>query len=399
MLARIFGILTVLAALGVLLGACIEGRKREDPETTKAAAKVPYLTEKRLNNIGFKLHWETVLQDRIIRNAWLLADPGMLEKAALYVETESHLLYKIRLQDGFVRWVHDVGGPIYGAPYVYHYTPDPAMRRYDEIYVLTGDIIQAIDEEEGFQLWQRTLNFASSSPPSASGSHVIVGSWKDWVHSISKEEGHLEEWNYKTFGDVTAAGVGKDHLVYVPSNDGMLYCFTAAKRAEPIWKFKTNGPIVAPPYLYRSILYLPSMDFNCYAVSAITGELAWVFRSGNRVMQTPVAIKNSVYVFCKDFGMYAVDRKGKNAGNERWSFRNGTQVLARGKKFIYVLSERGKDKDICAIDDVRGDVLWKHPYPHVDFFLCNPNPDDPTIYLGFRSGWFFAIKEQDEFFQ
>ncbi len=394
---RIGIILVALAILCLSLGACIEGRKRVDPEITKAAAKVPYLTEKRLTRLGFKLHWETVLQDRVIRNAWLVANPNRFEKSAIYAETESHLLYKIQINDGFVRWVHDVGGPIMGPLNVYYYPEDIKPRMYDEIFLLTGDTVQAIDEEEGFQLWIKKLDFATSSVPCASSTNVMIGSWKDWMHSISKEE-QLEEWNYKADNDVTAPGVGKDHLLYLPSHDGKLYCFTAAKRAEPIWTFDTRGPLVAAPYLFRNMLYIPSMDFNVYAVSAITGEQAWVFRSGYRVMQQPIAIQNTVYVFCKDFGMFAVDRKGRNAGKQRWSFRNGKQLLARGKKYVYALSQYVKDRDICAIDNRSGDVLWKHPYPHVDFFLTNPNPDDPVVYMAFKSGWFFAIKELEETF-
>jgi len=390
-------LLVALAVLCLSLGACIEGRKRVDPEITKAAAKVPYLTEKRLTRLGFKLHWETVLQDRVIRNVWLIANPDRFEKSAIYAETESHLLYKIQINDGFVRWVHDVGGPITGPPCVYYYDEDMKPKMFDEIFILTGDMVQAIDEEEGFQLWIKKLNFASSSAPSASSSSVMIGSWKDWMHSINKED-QLEDWNYKADNDVTAPGIGKEHNVYVPSHDGNLYCFSAELRGEPLWAFPTQAPLVASPYLFRNMLYIPSMDFNVYAVSAITGEKAWEFRSGYRVMQQPIAIKNSVYVFCRDFGMFAVNRKGAKAGKERWSFRNGTQLLARGRRYVYALSSYVKDRDICAIDNKTGDVLWKHPYPHVDFFLTNPNPEDPTIYMAFRSGWFFAVKELDETF-
>lgn len=372
------------------------------PASGRAEGVRPNVTQPMLDPRGLDPRWSFYLGEPIER-LWVVDD-------TVYAFTAKRNLYAIGLDDGFVRWQYGLREPLEHAPAAYSYKRD-GVARTDELFLVTKDVLHCLDKDAGFALWKKKLPFAASSGPAASISHVYVGSWDDRVYAIDKEDQSIG-WSYRTGAPVTARADAAEktvEAVYVASEDGSIYAMNPV-REERKWSYETRGAIVARPVFFKgAYVYAGSKDFNLYCIRALDGNLEWRYPTGAPITQEPVGFSNSrdlIYVVSGESNLLAVrTQPDPKQDYVRWRFDRGIQVVAKGRRDVYVLDTSG---DIVALADDTGKVRWEAPLrTSADFHVLNPF--DPaslvererrlasTIVLGWRDGWLIAVKEKSEF--
>lgn len=406
--------LPLLAGLGVALAGCssqpakpASAAKGKISAASRKTAKVE-LPAKDLDARGLEKRWDFDLGEDI-RNMWLLDD-------AVYVYTGRERLYALGLADGLVRWQYDIPGGVSFAPATYSYKKD-GLARTDELFVVSRDTLQVLDRDHGFLLWKLSLPFAVSSAPAASASHCYIGSWDGRIYAIGKDD-HAIDWSYRTDAPITARAEAAEksvESVFVGSGDGRVYSFlpTAENRK---WYYRTLGAIEAPPYFFRNFLYVGSSDYNLYAIRSLDGNVDWRYAAGAPITKPPIAFTRANYT--KDnpaFTLYAIAGESKllaitvppepKKEKVRWSYPACTQVIACGRRDVYVRDTSGA---VTAISDETGKERWAKPLKTgADFYVTDPfDPKSEvehekrlasTLVLGYRGGTLIAIREKAEY--
>jgi outer membrane protein assembly factor BamB len=364
----------------------------------------PDLGPKDLDPRGLDSRWSIYLAEKI-RQLWVLDD-------TVYIFTKKNNLYSLGLDDGFVRWQYTVAAPdvkdaLSFAPAVYSYKKDGIARK-DELFLISKDTLHCLDKEAGFALWKKALPFAAASSPAASSSHVYVGAWDNRVYAIDKSDQTIG-WTYRTNGPVTARADASEKTVesvFVASEDGAVYSLSPTHE-ERKWACQTRGPIVGRPMFFRNFVYAGSKDYILYCIRALDGNVEWRYPTGGPITKDPVAYsRDTVYVVSGESNLLAVNlQPDVKKEYVRWRFDKGEQVLAKGRRDVYVLDT---NSNVVALADESGKQRWNAPLATgADFFAMDPF--DPTslvererrlastLVLGYQDGWILAVKEKNEF--
>ena len=208
-------------------------------------------------------------------------------------------------------------------------------------------------------------------------------------------------WTYKTDGPVWSAPAVADGTVYFGSYDGNVYALNTADGKE-VWRFKTGGAVIGRPTVEGPYLYVPSDDGILYKLSRKDAKAVWKFDTHGGavtravlhefsadfdIFQSSASVADgTVYIGSADKRLYAVDAE---SGQERWHFDTqgmvrSTPRVADGRVFF-----GSNDNGLYAVDAAKGTLLWK-------LDAREPLPIEPlvvgdTVYLGGESSDMFAI--------
>jgi outer membrane protein assembly factor BamB len=408
---RSFGLVLGLAGLTLAGAGCESAPAKKggapaaskksvaSPDERRPEGVKPDIGAKDLDPRGMDPRWSFYLGEPV-KNVWIVDD-------SVYVFTTKKNLYSMGLDDGYVRWVYSVKDEISYPPGAYSYKKDGIARK-DELYIVSKDVLHCLDKDAGFALWKRPLPFAAASAPSASISHVYIGSWDDRIYAIDKETQNVG-WTYRTGAPVSARADASEKTVesvFVGSEDGSVYSMNPV-REERKWQYQTRGAIVARPLFFRNYVYAGSKDYTLYCIRALDGNLEWRYPAGGPITKDPVAYtRDTIFVIAGDSSLLAVNlQPDVKKEYVRWRFDRGVQVLGKGRRDVYVLDTNG---DVVCLADETGKPRWTAPLTTgADFFATNPY--DPTslvererrlastVVLGYRDGWMIAVKEKSEF--
>ncbi len=139
------------------------------------------------------------------------------------------------------------------------------------------------------------INFDATYEPIVIGELLVVGSSRnDSVSAYDTRTGE-HQWTFHAGGPVRFAPVAAEGKVYFASDDGRLYCITAAD-GELVWKFDgaladnkslgngrlisawpaRGGPVLADGKVYFAAGIWPFMGVSIYAIDAETGKTVWI---------------------------------------------------------------------------------------------------------------------------
>ena len=115
-------------------------------------------------------------------------------------------------------------------------------------------------------------------------------------------------------------------VAYVVASDGMLYALDAkgntgclnlpsSKSCSPLWTAQTSGPITGSPAVFDGRVYVGSQDGRLYVFSASgcgapTCSLLWNYKTGGGIISSPVIVSGTVYVGSFDNLLYAFKANG-----------------------------------------------------------------------------------------
>jgi outer membrane protein assembly factor BamB len=380
-----FGRAALLGALaGLILCGCVV-----DPNSHTARISLQFENERniKLDRMDFVYKWEFPV-GKEVTNVWMFDNVYL-------VYTKDYDMYRMNPRDGKTLWCFRVGKAILQDPYIYHYPAETGMKKEeDELIIICRDqTILLVALDAGELLTQQVADFTVSSPAWASATHIYAGSTDGRLRAYKKSDmraNKLPQWDFRTDGPIIARGEVRDPCVLILGTDGKVYNLNAATGTKN-WEYKTDGQLLAPPHLYRGRLYFGSLDTWLYALNAVDGSLEWRFGCEAAVDSTPTAIGGTVYTRATNGYFYAVDRRD---GKEKWKIFGGTMTLCKGKEKVYVLNDR---KELVAIHNETGEVLFKEDMSEVDFFVVNTDEEFPILILGFRNGYFLGIKEREKY--
>jgi outer membrane protein assembly factor BamB len=378
--------------------AAVPGHQLPDPAR-------PEIGLKELEPRGLEKRWDFCLREAVV-GVWTLDD-------AVYIYTKKGNLYAMGLEDGLVRWQYALPEGLHFAPgaYIYH---DDVLRRTNELFLVSKDYLHVLDLDHGFLLWKKQLDFPISCAPSASISHIYVGSWNGRIYAIGKDN-HQIDWSYRTDGPIAARAEPAEktvEAVFLGSEDGRIYSFNPAAEDRK-WYYETRGGIEHPPFFSKTSLFVGSKDFNLYCIRTVDGNLDWRYPSGAPITTQPVAFSegNAVYAVSGESNLLALRRRYESKKEQLlWSYPKGVQVLAKGRRDVYVLDVSG---DVVALADDGGKPRWASPLVtgasgnRAAFFVTDGF--DPgslvekekrlasTIVLAYENGWIIAVREKSEF--
>ena len=198
-------------------------------------------------------------------------------------------------------------------------------------------------------------------------------------NTASLREFHAEKWRFKSGGAVIGSPTLADGVLYVGSDDSLLYALEAAS-GNVLWSFRTQGPIRSTPAVSGGLVLFGGGDGSFYALDARTGEDVWEFVTGGEkqfaayglfglapkdslrsdpwdfFQSSPAVSEGRVYFGNGDGTVHAMEI---STGRSLWSFRtggvvHGSPAVAAGKVFI-----GSWDNYLYALDAASGAEIWR----------------------------------------
>ena len=213
-------------------------------------------------------------------------------------------------------------------------------------------------------------------------------------------------WKFKTNGPVVATPVIDDGIVYVGSLDSNLYAFNLLS-GKQLWKVRTGGPIRSSVAISRKRLFLLSSDGFLYRMDADSGKVDGVFQTMNGYSadrqydlsdyfnSTPVIRDSTIYFGSGDY-IYAVSITD---GYLKWTFKAGDLVHTKPAIDRGTLYAGSFDGFVYAIDINTGSLVWKfkttgkYSFPRGEV-TGNPVVARGMVFAGARDYNFYAIDQR-----
>ncbi|MBV8253063.1 MAG: PQQ-binding-like beta-propeller repeat protein [Chitinophaga sp.] len=249
-------------------------------------------------NFG-KVKWTYRTQDKIFTT------PALFRQSILTASMDGHL-YSLQRSNGRLNWKFKAGAGIATHPLVTDTTV--YFGSYDGHYY-------AVNANSGKLQWQFQT-----------GGERRIGSKGYW--SMTPASMYMED-QYDLF--LSSPATDAQH-VYFGSSDSCIYAVNR-ENGQPVWKYKTNGPIHGGVTYSNNIVLVGSWDTYVYALDAASGKLIWKFKTNadpkdhvlEGIQSTPVVVGNTVYIGTRDARLYAMDIM---TGQRQW------QYLEPGKAWV-----------------------------------------------------------------
>ena len=170
------------------------------------------------------------------------------------------------------------------------------------------------------------------------------------------------------------------------------------RRPEPLWVFRTDGPIRATPLWAGDAVFIGSGDGCFYALDAATGTVRWRFRTGGAADGSPVLASGLVVAASDDRILHALEPA---TGKEKWRFRFGEDLPLKGKGegWDFFLSTPavdgpslfvgGGDGLVYRLDAATGVERWR--FPTGGRVRSSPALADGVVYVGSFDGHLYAL--------
>ena len=232
--------------------------------------------------------WSTQTKDRVRGSARVAHDH-------VFIGSDDGKLYALSLASGRALWSYEMGGPVRSRPYV---TNDSVYCACD-----TGEIICL--SLSGQRKWAyRTKRGILASPIVDADGICYVGSQDGFMYALDAGNGFVL-WRYRTNGPIIASAVLQGGYLYFGSADSVVYCLQTDSARER-WKFTTAKPVVASVAIFKDFVLAASTDDTLYCVDAEQGRERWHFKVGGPITGTPLVSSNLILIGSMDRTLYAL---------------------------------------------------------------------------------------------
>ncbi len=324
------------------------------------------LDEQDLAKVGLETLWYNppTADEHPVTGVYLLDD-------GLYLATQPirgmpGKLKKLLRNDGMTAWYYDIHGLLADSPTVFRY-PSRQPGTYDELFIVLNNTVHCLGVEHGDLLWKLLTNFTIATSVAASANRFFAGSENKRVYGVEKNHGMID-WTHLTGDFVEADPASDGAAVYVGSNDGSLYRFSAVAgwREGFSWEFATGARIASAPVVFAKWVLVGSADYKLYCLNAADGSVVWEFLAEAPILDSPVVYSyrpGREYAYCiatdpqragEMRTLFAVRMRG---GVEAWRFEGVRKVVSIGKKNLYVLTDvagSGGQRALVALDALSG---------------------------------------------
>ncbi len=200
-----------------------------------------------------------------------------------------------------------------------------ARLAHDHVFFGSDDgRLYALNALNGRPIWSFDVGTPVRSRPFVTNELVIVGADSGEVIAVSLSGNR--KWSYRTKRSVISSPIVdmNEGVCYIGSSDNFIYCLDANTGFNS-WRFRTNGPIIASPTLYKSLVIIGSTDGNLYALNAQSGREKWKFKSEKPIVAASIVHRELLYFGSTDQTLYCLDAE---SGKELWRFKTGGAITA-----------------------------------------------------------------------
>ncbi|HNS63841.1 MAG TPA: PQQ-binding-like beta-propeller repeat protein [Anaerolineaceae bacterium] len=216
----------------------------------------------------------------------------------------------------------------------------------DVAYVAATTYVHAIRLSDGSEVWRypekAEPNRMFYAAPVLVGDQLIVGDYRNELHSINPDNGKLN-WSFTgAKGKWITSPLALDTMLLAPCADHFLYALDL--NGNLLWKFETGEPIWATPTTDGKFVYVASMDHHVYALDPATGQEQWKTDMGAAIIFTPTLSEEGIlYLATLAREVLAVRNTGEilwrqSVENLVWSqpvVRNGSMYFADTSGKVY----------------------------------------------------------------
>ncbi|OIB56471.1 PQQ-binding-like beta-propeller repeat protein [Natrialba sp. SSL1] len=331
----------------------------------------------------------------------------------VYVGSMDGSLYALESDTGDERWSFATGESITSSPSVVDGT----------VYVgsMDGTVYALPADEDGTQpepTWTFETDEGVAASPTVADGVVYVGSNDGHLYALDADDGELL-WAFEAEDSVMRAPAVADGSVYFGSTDHSLYAVDIETAEEqwpgaangdetdnPIderWRVETDDRIQSRPTVADGVVYVGSNDDLLYAVEADSGDIRWTFQTGGSVTASPAVTEHAVYAASFDNYVHALsptagpepDDDDETASPETYFWaESGFQGVRSSPVVVgdalYVGNEDGTVRSLSA---ETGETNWQ--FTTEGWVAASPAVVDGVVYVGSGDGSVYALAETD----
>lgn len=211
---------------------------------------------------------------------------------------------------------------------------------------------------------------------------------KDYVYP-SELPGLSWEHQINIYGNAAGSAlVYAEGNIYFGCTDGYVYCLKdGKKRAREIWKYPTEGSVLAGLIYDDGVIYCCGLDGCVYALNAKNGKLIWFKDLGGTdndgFTYSPVITKNNTLIVGTDKGViYSLSLEEGSQGNVLWSYTTPNNGSVNTHLTYYddggdgVVFYGSYNTYYYALNARTGKFMW-------DFYTTTIYCETPTAYDGY----------------
>lgn len=354
------------------------------------------LPDRDLKALGVQKYWDTCVP---LAGGATVSRIVLLDEA-LYVLTDTNVVYAVHAPTGVIRWSDIVGetgqvvrGPTHAKDFTFFTAPGSirVMNRQTgepagEPRTLHGPVIDvvhdtatiAIGENHGVRLGD-VLEIKRQTPSGEPESDALA-TLRITVVNPRKAKGRLTRLSTAkraTSGDVAMADVvlplSRVKLPFAASSAAVadeksLYVGAANQRFYSLdilsgfqnWQLLTPKTVSATPCLSEDMLYIAGLDGRVTSLLRIDRIGNWTFDTEAPIFADPLVDKERVYVASTDRSLYSLDRKtGRRVWRERFDTPlQESPAVSEGRLF-----QRVPEQGLFVMDAGTGKPLWRRQEP------------------------------------
>jgi outer membrane protein assembly factor BamB len=210
-------------------------------------------------------------------------------------------------------------------------------------------------------------------------------------------------WTALTDGPILGGpAIDQQGDVYVSSQDGRVYAYTAQGTLKWIFQGPTDWMESAPTIGPDGTVYAGSWDGRLYAIDGTSGSLKWAFSTGGVLTGSPaVGADGTIFIGSNDSFLYAIH----SDGSQKWVSEavpsyapiSGSPALNASGDVIYFGNDDG---EFFALDATTGNLLWSvsvasiHPPASGTSVAISGAPaidQDGSIYFACENNYLYAL--------
>jgi len=237
---------------------------------------------------------------------------------------------------------------------------DPVIGVDGTVYVGGKTGLSAIDPVTGAQRWKYGASEVQSTAAVGANGLIYAGTVYGQVFAVRADTGALA-WNEYGYGDVRAANLGDNGLVYFASSEGCVAL--DAETGEHRWTYsgyisQTSCPAIGPDGTVY--VFISDVDGGAVALDGDTGAVKWRTPLATQSHTIVLDGKGSAYVLVNDGKLYCLDTA---TGGARWSSdvdASWTAPALGPDGTVYVAhSDNAGILGLTAFASFDGQVLWR----------------------------------------
>jgi outer membrane protein assembly factor BamB len=200
--------------------------------------------------------------------------------------------------------------------------------------------------------WKFQSGATIVSQPTESQGVTYFGSLDSNIYAVDANTG-VKKWAFKTGFQVKSSPAVVNGKLYTGADDGNVYCLDASTGAK-LWETSAGGvtknllgagnylniapPVRSSPMVVGNKVYVGTLDGNLYCIDANNGNTVWKFATNGPILATPTIVNGKIY-FPSCTGGYPIYLAAPSPTGDFYCLNADSGSVVWHKEIPYVLNE------------------------------------------------------------